>query len=278
MTTLTFPETLRSEENINKPYVRISIPHDPANVIKTDIQSVCLFMPEGVGTEDSATWEGVDLGVNRAIKSFINQSKDAPVTAGDLQVAGIALIGMIPGLGTVGGTEALGMASKAAFNQQTALTFKGVALRSFSLNYTFAASSPTESATMQTIENFFRKFLYPEAIGAWSLKFPPAFRVDFMKGSSRNPYMPVYYDSYLKSVSVQMNPSGRAFFSNGAPTSMQLDLSFSESKQLTRNNLYGAHLRPNMTSDGMRPIYPDAPPLDKDLTKKGEAILGKLTS
>ena len=131
---------------------------------------------------------------------------------------------------------------------------------------------------MQTIENFFRKFLYPEAIGAWSLKFPPSFRVDFMKGSSRNPYMPVYYDSYLKSVSVQMNPSGKAFFSNGAPTSMQLDLEFSESKQLTRNNLYGENLRPNMTSDGMRPIYPDAPPLDRGLSDTGSDILGKLTS
>lgn len=274
MTTLVFPETLRSTDNDEKPYVRLTIPHDAANVIKTDITSVCLFMPDAAGkTDDKATFEGIDLGVNKAIQAFANQSKDNPVTEADLQVAGIALISQIPGLKTVGGLGALEIASKSAFNQQTALTFKGVSLRSFSLNYVLAASSPQESATIQSIENFFRKFLYPQAIGAWSLKFPPAFRVDFMKGSSRNEYMPVYYDSYLEGLNVEINPNGRAFFPNGAPTSIGLTLSFQETKQLTRNKLYDAGLRPNMTEDGMRPLYPDAPPLDSDVGAKAAKFL-----
>ena len=104
-------------------------------------------------------------------------------------------------------------------------------------------------------------------MGAWSLKFPPLFRVDFMLGGSRNPYMPVYYDSFLTSLDTAMNPNGRAFFPNGAPTSMNLTLQFKESKQLTRNTLYSTGLAPNMSESGMRPTYPDAPPLSDKLLK-----------
>lgn len=267
MTTLVFPETLRSTDNDEKPYVRLTIPHDAANVIKTDITSVCLFMAdEMAGTADSAVYNEVDLGTSKALQRMT--SNRGSVTGADMEVATIAIIGKIPGISEVGGTETIKIASRAAFNQQKAQTFEGVGIREFTLSYTLVATNPNESNIMYYIENFFRKFLYPEAKGAWSLKFPPLFRVDFMIGVRRNPYLPVYYDSFLTSLDVAMNPNGRAFFANGAPTSMSLTLGFKESKQLTRNNLYSEGLRPNMTRDGMRPVYPDAPPLNENLKRQ----------
>ena len=46
------------------------------------------------------------------------------------------------------------------------------------------------------------------------------------------------HDCYLAGVSVNVNPDGNSFYLDGQPTAIELSLSFSESKQLTRGDLY----------------------------------------
>jgi len=256
-----------------KPYVKFSIPIDANNAINTAVRSVILFMPDDIGVTDGTSYEGVDLGVNKALQSIAGGGN---VSNADIAVAGLAIGDMISTpLAKLNPTNAIAIANRVAFNPQTAQQFKGTDLREFSFTYTLAPSSAEESGTMLDIENFFRKFLYPAESGEWSISYPPLFTVDFMIGMSRNNYYPMYYDSYLKGVTTAMNPNGRSFFSNGAPTSMNITLQFVESKQLTRNTLYGkgSGLSYNTGASGMRPQYAEkASELTVSEEQKNDAI------
>ena len=272
--TLQFPSTLRSEVAANKPYVKFSIPYDANNVIESEYRSVYLFMPDDVGVTDGTNYEGVDLGANRALAAL---KGGASVSNADIAVAGLAILDLVSTpLAKLAPATTLAIDNRVAFNPQTAMQFKGTNLREFSFTYVLVPRNPAESVEMQKIENFFRKFLYPVETGTWSVKYPPLFRVDFMVGTKLNTFYPMYYDSFLKSVTTVMNPNGRANFPNGAPTSMSITLQFAESKQLTRNTIYGegSGLRYNYGSTGMRPDYSgSAAPFSDETTAKTRDLL-----
>ena len=50
--------------------------------------------------------------------------------------------------------------------------------------------------------------------------------------------MPFLHLCYLKSLTATYNSSSNAFHKGGAPTELDLNLSFDEAIQITRNNLY----------------------------------------
>ena len=256
--TLQFPSTLRSEVAQNKPYVKFSIPYDANNVIDSDFRSVYMFMPDDVGVTDATNYEGVDLGANRALQALGGTGK---ISDADIAVAGLAVLDLISTpLAKLSPAASIAISNRVAFNPQTAMQYKNTSLREFTFTYVLVPRNARESAEMTNIESFFRKFLYPAQSGQWTVKYPPLFRVDFMLGTKFNTFYPMYYDSFLKGVTTVMNPNGRAFFPNGAPTSMSITLQFAESKQLTRNTLYGdgSGLRYNYGTTGMRPDYSGA--------------------
>ena len=264
MGTIAFPETLRSEVNEDKPYVLFSIPVDPANQLDAgwaNSTDIALFMTDAAGDiSDSAQTNQIATGKARGLRGFAG---GATPSSADLIVAGVELTSaFVPGQGEEFlGIPEIGLKNRVAFNPQTAITFDQVDIRTYSFDYTFVPENPNESATAQMITDFFRKYLYPESAGLYSVKYPPMWRVRFMKGDKRNPYYPVYYDSFLTGVDVKHNPLGRANFSNGAPTSLGLTLTFQESKQLTRDQLYKkGELVPNLSEGGMEPVYRLPPP------------------
>jgi hypothetical protein len=218
---------------------------------------VCLFMTDDAGSiSDSASMTTIDTGKRQALRGFLG---GATPKGSDLLVAGLELTkAIVPGqLDEFTGIPQIGLAHRVAFNPMTAVNFESVDVRTFSFSYIFVPESVTESFLATQISNWFRRYLYPKKAGNFSLKYPPRFRIDFMIGDKLNPWYPVYYDSFITGVDVKMNPNGRAFFPDGSPTSIGLDLSFQETKQLTRDKLYhDKSLYPNMTTDGMRPEYP----------------------
>ena len=70
------------------------------------------------------------------------------------------------------------------------------------------------------------------------MKYPPKFKIQFFIGEEENKYMPMIHDCYLTGVGATMNPEGNSFFIDGQPTAIELSLSFSETKQLTRHDVY----------------------------------------
>ena len=241
---LTFPRSLRSSADDKMPHIGFSLTgkHKPD---PTEVKRVHMYIPSGFTTKDGASFNGIDLGMANAAK-MVKDNKDLGkagvdtkdlFTGTDSTVMGLKAIEGITG--DAGGTSALAaMDAGVAFNPQTALAFDGVELRSFDFSFKMVPESKEEAEDSRKIVNFFRKYLYPVAAGAFTLKYPPKFKIQFFIGEEENKYMPMIHDCYLAGVQENSNPEGNSFFIDGQPTSIELSLSFSESQQLTRHDLY----------------------------------------
>ena len=253
---LTFPRSLRSSADDKMPHIGISLTGKHKPKAGTEIERIHLFIPSGISVKDGASFSGLDLGMlnaakvvkdNKALGDNAKESKDLFSTA-DKQVMGLKAIEGLTG--DAGGLSAkAAMESGVAFNPQTALAFEGVELRSFDFTFKMVPESKEEAEDSRKIENFFRKYLYPKKDGAFTLRYPPKFKIQFFIGEEENKYMPMIHDCYLASVTATMNPEGNSFFIDGQPTSVDLSLAFSEAKQLTRHDLY------NESIGGADPAY-----------------------
>ena len=125
-----------------------------------------------------------------------------------------------------------------AFNPQTALAFEGINLRQFGFAFTLVPESKEEAEDVRRIENFFRKYMYPDTKTGFSLQYPPKFKIQFFVGETENKYMPMIHDCYLAGVEATFNPDSNAFFIDGQPTAVSLTLNFSEVRMLTRHDVY----------------------------------------
>jgi len=238
---IAFPRDLRSKIDNNMPHVCFSLTGKQAENITEEVDRIHLFIPAGFQVQDGASFNGLELGTLKAADRIVNKGADTKAkdifSESDKTVMGLkaieGLTGDMGGAGAKGAFEA-----GVTFNPQTALAFEGVNLRSFSFAFTLVPESAEEAEDARRIENFFRKYMYPETKTGFSLTYPPKFKIQFFIGEKENRYMPMIHDCYLAGVDATFNPESNAFFTDGQPTAVNLNLSFSEAKMLTRNDLY----------------------------------------
>ena len=213
-------------------------------------KQIYLYTPAGTAVADAAGYNQADLGitggavgsVNDAVAKGTNQDKDnlASKTIVDIISAGITKGASKAGVVGQAGMMAAGLAS----NPFTNVSFSATNLRSFAFGFKLVASSKKESDDIRLIENTFRKFLYPKKSSSseYLLEYPPLFKIEFMtinnEDAKRNEYMPMIQYSYLLNMTATFNASTNLFHRGGAPTEMDLALTFQESKALRREDLY----------------------------------------
>lgn len=267
MTTKVFPRSLRrAGEGEGLPSIRFSIKKSlPAD--ESEFQSVQLYMPSGLQFTDGANYNGVNLGVINAANRFTNTAEKGEksnaksfVSPEEGVVTGLKILDKI-------GVDQNLLAAQAleqgvAFNPATALAFENVNLRQFSFAFTLVPESEKESRDIRDIENFFRKYMYPEVEGFVS-KYPPTFEIKFYDAIAddeieESVYMPMIHDCYITGVDVTINPEGNSFHkaSNGfAPTSTNMTLTFAEGRMLSRHDIYNKdnlqynYSRPNSSAE-----------------------------
>lgn len=268
MTTKVFPRSLRrAGEGEGLPSIRFSIKKSlPAD--ESEFQSVQLYMPSGLQFTDGANYNGVNLGVINAANRFRNATEqDIKSEKGQKFLS--TEEGVVTGLKILDkiGVDQNLLAAQAleqgvAFNPATALAFENVNLRQFSFAFTLVPESEKESSDIRDIENFFRKYMYPEVEGFVS-KYPPTFEIKFYDPIADDEieesiYMPMIHDCYITGVDVTINPEGNSFHkaSNGfAPTSTNMTLTFAEGRMLSRHDIYNKdnlqynYSRPNSSAE-----------------------------
>ena len=238
---IAFPRELRAKADDKMPHVCFSLTGKQAENITEEVDRIHLFIPAGFQVQDGANFNSLDLGALKAAEKVANRGKGVKPSevfdGADKQVMALKAIEGITG--DAGGAGALAaMEAGVAFNPQTALAFEGVNLRQFSFAFTLVPESKEEAEDARRIENFFRKYMYPDTKTGFSLQYPPKFKIQFFVGEKENIYMPMIHDCYLAGVDATFNPDSNAFFVDGQPTAVNLSLSFSEAKMLTRKDLY----------------------------------------
>jgi len=123
-------------------------------------------------------------------------------------------------------------------NQNT--TFKGNNLRNFSFNFKLIANSERDTEAIARIQTTFRRYSYagssddaPNVI----LDYPPLWKIRFLEGDRENIYLPKIFACYLESFQCTFNGEANMFRYDGSPFSIDCQLSFKETRVLTRNDI-----------------------------------------
>ena len=232
---LNFPFDLSNEIEKGANYVAFKTIH----LNNPDAGEMCfMYMPKGLAVSDGASYSGVDLGTNKAIRSLKEEaSGNASLTDEDAMVGMLNFAKKFGGTAEAAATEKM-MASGLAANPFTNMAFDNMAVRTFQFDFQLISESADEAKEAKKIENWFRKNMYAAKAGQLTVKYPPKFRIIFLKGEERNKFLPFIQDCYCTSLSTTFNESGNMFHNDGAPVEQSIQVSFTEAKVLTQDDLY----------------------------------------
>tara|TARA_R110002074_G_scaffold20790_4_gene65302 strand:+ start:661 stop:1458 length:798 start_codon:yes stop_codon:yes gene_type:complete len=235
---LVFPASLRAQADKGTSHVRFKVlgPDDTGG-------SCHLFIPQGFSVPDSASYTSIELGMVGGAESAMKGEGVGAITMADVTAAAAnagAIVGQQLGSAGIGGS--LGSISNLrkglASNPYTETQYTGSGIRSFGFTFKLVAESSSEADTALAIEEFFRDNMYPEEQGAFTLKYPNRFKIEFYNGADKNKYMPLIKECYLLTLQTTYNSTTNAFHDKGQPVEIDIALTFQEVKALTRNDLH----------------------------------------
>lgn len=219
--------------------------------------SIYIYMPEDINSQVEASFSGKSMGiVGRDIMKSAGQAVRGDILGGASTLAGIldpkklegagtaiaaslaaAGLNRIPGVtsGSVTPSDLLQGVGSEIFNPNVELFYEGPNLRTFDMNFKLTARNADEAKEIQTIIKTFRQAAAPSAKGSDTqnrfIKVPSYCEVRFMKGGKDSEYIPKYKMCNLTRVDVSFTADGAyTTFTDGAPVSIQLALSFQETK------------------------------------------------
>jgi len=149
-------------------------------------------------------------------------------------------------IGFSGVANTLSVIGKVALHPNIRNRFTGVSLRSFSFAFKFLPKSQRESDEIKKIVKFFRFHAYPHQIPpdtsfGVGYEYPSLFKIQLLSGAPEgssyyNVGTPIKF-SYLRSISTSYNPTTPVLHDDGAPTEVDLSLTFTEHKTLHRGDI-----------------------------------------
>lgn len=223
-----FPETIREKAEHGFPFVSFSF-------IKRNLTNnpqVYLYLPPGFSVPDGAAYGNMDLGI-------IGANAAGKLTDEDRSAIGNEGIGKF--LKAIGADQVFTKTqidAGKALNPNTVLAFDNVTVRSFNFQFKLVAESDKEANQILIIENLFRAALYPEVKDKFYLEYPPTFKIQFYHGEEENTFMPQIQECYLANMTTTYNAGSNMFHADGAPSEVDMSLTFTETKANTRNDLY----------------------------------------
>ena len=220
-----------------------------------------LYFPLAVQSQDNAQYTEASLGPGGAaalgalgsgsslMRSLYRGSTEGLVDVFNLvkgqasqeaaQLAAARIVQKFQGSG-LGQAAQIGLQVRINPNSRT--MFQGVTLRQFSFLFKFIAKSANEAEEIRQLIKLFRSELYPESLGSrlglpLGYKFPHLFKITYQYNDRANPYLPQPLMCYLRDVNTTYNPTSMSFHEDGAPTEIDMTLSFQEFRGLTKNDI-----------------------------------------
>ena len=230
-----FPESLRQKAAGGTGYPFVSF-----EFIKRalpEAAAIYLYLPPGFSVPDAASYGSVDLGVIGGIDQ--TGASNGQFTEGEKKALADEATGKVLGqLGAASVFTKEKIKKGVAINPNTALQFDNVAIRSFNFTFKLVAESSKEAESALLIENMFRRALYPEVKNRLYLEYPPTFKIKFYHDGKENIFMPQIHESFLANMSTTYNASSNMYHADGSPSEIDISLTFTETKALTREDLY----------------------------------------
>ena len=218
--------------------------------------AIALNEPNQFLTRYSANWEeDATAGFQAALLGAETLGKAfSEATKGDLSDAIKALI---PGQGAaavagnlslssqnVAGQNAISNISGLAANPKKEQIFKGVDFRTFTFDYQFFPRSRTELQNVQNIIYLFKLHMHPEfkTTNNFLYLYPSEFDIVHYHGFEENIHLPKHTSCILTEMVVNYAPQSQfTTFEGGAPTQINMTLTFKELSQMTKERIQEGH-------------------------------------
>jgi len=220
--------------------------------------SVRLYMPLGLAFRDNVTYENFDLGATGAAMEAGSSFAQSMVKGVGSFVQGItgssgADVAKLAGIQVASKFGSFADEAVAAqkivggvtLNPNSRTLFKQPNIRDFSFSFKMIAKSPEEAAMINDIVKFLRTELYPDEIsvevGGTSLslgyRFPNKFNIEFDYKGDPIKGLAKIQPCYLREVSTTYNATNMAMHSDGNFMEVDMNLSFQETRALTRKKI-----------------------------------------
>ena len=222
---------------------------------ESSIGTVILPIPGGIQDTNSVQWSGQTMNAAEAALAdvalrgitqgadgfFAGIQEAADKIAGNTGEVGTALGAAFAGAATGTGGQLLTRTTGAVINPNLELLFSGPSLRTFSFQFKLNAREAAESKEIVKIIRFFKQgSAAQKSKSHLFLKSPHTFAIQYLHrgpGGDDNPFMNKIKECALQSVAVNYTPEGNyATFDDGAMTSYELTLQFSELEPVFNND------------------------------------------
>ena len=174
---------------------------------------------------------GTDSAASESVKSD-RQTGLAQSLA--LQIAKIP--SMLPGLGNI--TDIVQLGGKVKTNPFREVFFEGIDYRKFNFKYKFMPKDATEVYAVYNIIEKFKEHMHPElAAGGAFFLYPSEFEIAYYYNNKENGYFNKIATCALTDMQVEYGGEQFSSFSSGAPTEINLTLSFRELELITKESI-----------------------------------------
>lgn len=250
-----FPPSI-IKDDMNRPVI---IFRNKVLTAQTD-QHIVFPIPQSLQFSDSAAYNNTELGFGGSM--IVNGGRSGSVSDATTNLASQMssvlpknlknLAGLLGAAATGGKTQsAIGIATGTTMNKNIVTEFTGVGTRQFSFQFKLMTTSVKESNLVKQICDTFRSGLYPEG-DSLQLRYPPTWYINFKKGGRDIPYIPKIFETYLTSMSTSYNNSMNLFHVDGSPVEIDLQLTFMESRTLTKQDVDSLVEKPFQDGDFTR--------------------------
>lgn len=224
--------------------------------------AIRLHLPESISATNSVNWDREEFGMVGSFAKFLGEKsvfgtqmswEDTVSRMGEVakdfgsELKDHAFSKMAKHLGQAFAFTGLPVydlymkSNRQAMNPHTELIFRGITPRTFPFNYTFRPKNPQEARAVDAIIRTFKRNMSPNVSGGPDaaygrfFEYPNEFDIEFLFQDEQNPFIMKIARSVLDSCQVTYGPQGGFnSFVDGFPTEIGLNLTFSESKVITR--------------------------------------------
>ena len=135
-------------------------------------------------------------------------------------------------------------------NPKTVLLFNGMNLRTFSFVFRVSPRNAAESDLLNTYIGSIRNDMHPtynSTLNSFALDYPRLFTVGYDNKLQNTQGYPKVGPSFLTDFQINASPSGVAFYRDGNPTIVDLQMTFAEIDMATRETYAGGFQRDTNT-------------------------------
>lgn len=246
-------------EQTNKSFSGLSASQSNLKVNEIAGEKADLYLPLSFQVNDGFDYASASLGLGGAAAAAAMNSGGSlassvmeSLKSGAQSVFDLFKTGSVGRVAAVRGSQAvplipdaiksaIAITARVTMNPNIRTQFNGVSVREFNFTFKFLPKSPQESSEVSRIVKFFRFHAYPVEIPygqPYSIAFdyPNMFKVRLLSevgGMFKNIGTPLKL-CYLKTVSTTYNPTSSVLHPDGSPTEVDLTLTFTEYKPLSR--------------------------------------------